>query len=98
MKWKKKTYRRDKMCLCCGEEEKCKLTVHHIMPKSIYAELISEPSNLVVLCQSCHSFLHEVVCNDDLSKCNHKALEILYTLKGTLKGKRGRQKAKYRKW
>lgn len=86
------------MCLCCGEEHKSKLTVHHIKPKSLFPHLIAEPTNLIVLCQECHAFLHDVVCNEDNTKCNIETLKMLFVLKGTLKGKRAREKAKYRKW
>ena len=99
MKWKRKTYNRDcGCCQCCGNNEKSQITIHHILPKSIYPELVAEESNLVTLCFECHLFLHEVVCKGNIRKCNRNSLNTLYSLKGTPAGKEIRKKCKNRHW
>ena len=98
MKWKKRTYKKYLACACCGEEEKCKLEIHHIMPKSIYPELIDVETNLIVLCHTCHKYLHEVVCHDNIHECGKESLNKLFCLIGNKKGKKVRKKAKSRKW
>ena len=50
--------RDDHQCQCCGEKDKI-LEVHHIFPQSRYPELIHNSSNMITLCQSCHTKYHK---------------------------------------
>lgn len=49
---RKLVYKRfDNCCFLCGGTGE---EIHHIIPRSENKELINEPSNLVLLCHSCH--------------------------------------------
>lgn len=50
---KQEVRKRDKVCQCCGEQEK-QLQVHHIFPLAKYKDLACDKSNMVLLCESCH--------------------------------------------
>ena len=53
--------RDDYKCQNCGTSQMYKnhLIVHHKKPWSRYPELRFEPSNLIVLCESCHKLVHK---------------------------------------
>lgn len=47
-------------CQRCSETQSHfnKLNVHHIKSFAQFVELRAEPTNLIVLCQNCHKFVH----------------------------------------
>ena len=45
-------------CQVCGEKDKI-LECHHVMPQSKYPDLIHDSSNIITLCQRCHSAYHK---------------------------------------
>lgn len=50
---------RDKKCLKCGVTKP--LSVHHILPKSLYPEKTFDLKNLITFCCNCHAQLHKDV-------------------------------------
>ena len=49
-------YNRDKgICRLCGNNN---IQLHHIIYRSEAKELIDEPSNCIMLCESCHRLVH----------------------------------------
>lgn len=75
-----------KKCELCGIE--CELTRHHLIPqlkaKNKYKEIKNDPSNILMICRSCHDFIHAnfseselrdlyntketLMCNDEIQK------------------------------
>jgi len=52
--WKKEVLKRDKyLCRECGKNSN-KLTVHHVLPYSVFPELRHEKENGITLCNPCH--------------------------------------------
>ncbi|MDD5352996.1 MAG: HNH endonuclease [Candidatus Omnitrophica bacterium] len=54
---------RGEFCESCGEKAKY---IHHIIPVSeskIHSNLIFEPSNMIILCDNCHSLMHPLLRN-----------------------------------
>jgi 5-methylcytosine-specific restriction endonuclease McrA len=50
---------RDKQCLKCGIPKP--LSVHHVLPKSLYPEKTFDLNNLKTLCCNCHAQLHQQI-------------------------------------
>lgn len=56
-------------CYMC---ERCKtihdaknLQIHHIRPQCYYPNEITNPDNIIVLCSSCHQYIHALGANID---------------------------------
>ena len=47
----------DGLCFLCGGYGS---EIHHIIPRSENKDLINEPSNLVLLCNSCHKLVTNI--------------------------------------
>ena len=87
-KWKNKTRKQQKCCQVCGYNNTEKLDIHHILPRSLYPNLKGDEKNLICLCPTCHSYLHNVI--QPLrglahNECDFKSLVLLYAHKGNRK-------------
>ena len=51
-----KLYPKKKVCELCGTTEN--ITIHHALPRSVFPERMYEATNMVLLCQECHSQFH----------------------------------------
>lgn len=80
--------KQQKVCQTCGCSDMKKLEVHHCLSRSLYPNIKGDEKNLVVLCSSCHSYLHNVI--QPLrglahNECDFKSLVLLYAHKGNRK-------------
>lgn len=55
---------RDGMCQKCGIPHP--LSVHHILPKSLYPDKKFDVNNMITLCCNCHTILHKRVSLKDM--------------------------------
>lgn len=55
-------------CELCGTQ--CELTRHHLIPrlkaKNKYKEMKNDPSNILMICRSCHDFVHANFSENEL--------------------------------
>lgn len=73
-KWKRKVRNRDgNRCMKCNTKQD--LTVHHILPKMLYPELVDQLDNMITLCTSCHKHYHDVFLEGDNTKTNWETLK-----------------------
>ena len=87
-KWKSKIRRQQKICQVCACSDINKLTVHHVLARSLYEELKGEDNNLVLLCHSCHDYLHDVIQplrGLEHNECDFISLIMLYAHRGNKK-------------
>ena len=80
--------KKQKVCQCCGCSDVNKLEIHHCLPRSLYPHLKGEENNLVVLCSTCHNYLHNVIQplrNLAHNECDFISLVLLYAHKGNRK-------------
>ena len=47
------------ICVFCKEDDRKKLHIHHIIPKSVNSLLFFDEHNLITVCHSCHKILHK---------------------------------------
>lgn len=73
--WKKKRREISKLygerCALCGSDENCQ--VHHIVPIAILPELKLDNNNLILLCSSCHTAVHNGLISQTKLKSITKA-------------------------
>ena len=84
-KWKARIRKQQRVCQVCGCSDVNKLTVHHVLSRSLNEELQAEDKNLVLLCHGCHDYLHDVI--QPLrglahNECDFISLIMLYAHRG----------------
>jgi len=65
----KKTEKKQKICVKCGQEHYC--DEHHILPKTIFGLGLTQP-----LCKTCHDKYHRFLCFKFLRKENAQPKEF----------------------
>lgn len=87
-KWKGKIRRQQKVCQVCGCSDPNKLTVHHVLARSLNPEIKGDDRNLVLLCHNCHNYLHDVIQplrGLEHNECDFYSLIMLFVHKGNKK-------------
>lgn len=88
-KWKSRIRKQQRICQVCACSDVKKLTVHHVLSRSLNSELQAEDKNLVLLCHACHDALHdEIQPMRGLAhnECDFISLVMLFAYRGNKKG------------
>ena len=67
--WKKKASKHyGKKCVKCGSKEN--ITIHHLLPLSLYRNQRAKMYNLRPLCKFCHAEYHDEYLKGNIELCN----------------------------
>lgn len=71
--WKERIFNiKGKYCQKCKKTSD--LSIHHILPRSLYPNKRDKDNNLIVLCEECHNHFHNRYLKGHLELCNEETL------------------------